>query len=354
MAFAAALLNVVAGTISIAATARLAKAWIGQSAAVPAAWLMAIAGGQIYFTASFVTETLYIAVSLTALVLLTEAIDARASAKRMVLVGVVVGYAILVRTPGMVLLVAPALILRGRYGSWRGTARATAAVALGAAVLLVPWAVRNGVQVGVWTPGSTNNAVVICIGHRDGADGVNTETIELYRDCYVHSPYDNPALIEPGETPAGFRLTFPDEGRWYRTNITKAAKWAVTHPKDEVRLIFWKTYETMSAEPDAVWAARQFTDKAWPSPLAADVLNQEANAWQWVVLSLAALALALLPTCRRAVPLWALPLGYCVLIWGGVAQPQYKLPAMPLVAILAGAATAAVAAQREVAGTGDR
>jgi hypothetical protein len=285
-----------------------------------------------------VTETLFIAVALVTLLVLTTLLtDAEPSSWRLAAAGLVVGYAVLVRTPGIVLLLAPALIVRARRGSWRGSLRPTAAVLAGAAVLLVPWMLRNAVQVGVWTPTATKDALALCIGHRDGADGLDVIVIASPAPrggCFAGSPYDDPALDHP------------DEARWYRTNVSHAIGWAVTHPVDEVRLVFWKSFESMSSESTALFASRQLTDQTWPTPLGARALNLFADAWQWVVLALAGAGLALLPACRRALPIWGLAAAHLVLIWIGAAQPQHKLPMMPLLAILAGAVIGALREQR--------
>jgi len=333
--FAMSLLNLVAGTSTILSTAVLARQWVGPRARNPAAWLVALAPALVYLTSAPATETLFTALAITALVLLTRAVRSERGAVHFAALGLLVGYAMLVRTPGVVLFAAPLLIVRAHRHSWRGALRPTLAVLAGGCVLLVPWTIRNGVQVGVWTPGSTNNAVVMCIGHRDGADGINTEDAQQKRDCYRHSPWDNPALpYEPGQTD-GFDFSGPDEGRWYREETAGAVKWAVTHPVDEVRLAFWKTFETMTNDDSAVRIGHNFEDEPWPSATAAHELSTLANIWLWIVLALAAVGLRLVPKCRDAIPIWGIALGMLVLVLGGVSQPQYKVPMLPLLVVLA-------------------
>jgi 4-amino-4-deoxy-L-arabinose transferase-like glycosyltransferase len=348
---AASLLNVVAGSATIATVGLVARRWLGAAAATSSAWLVALSPGLIFFTSAAVTETVFICFLLLALVVLGRIVDGDRRASQFALAGLLVGYVVLLRTPGVVVLLAPLFMIRARDHRWKGAGRATLAVFLGAAVLLVPWTIRNGVQVGAWTPGSTNNAVVMCMGNWDGADGVNTETPEQYEQCYHESPWDNPALpYAPGEVPSSFHLGAPNEGKWYRDKTSGAVRWAVTHPVQEGRLVFWKTFESMGSESTALPISRNFQEVGkWPTPFIAEVLGVAANAWLWMVLALAALGLALLRRCRAAVPIWGMVLGVMILVWGGVAQPHYKLPTVPFLAILAGGAIGALAERARAA-----
>ncbi|MEL7209793.1 MAG: hypothetical protein AAGK32_16420, partial [Actinomycetota bacterium] len=70
----------------------------------------------------------------------------------------------------------------------------------------------------------------------------------------------------------------------------------------------------------------------WHTPL--EVL---ADLWLWIVGALAIVGLVLLPAARRAAPIW-LPIVLLTLaIAAGVAEPHYRYPVVPLVAVLAAA-----------------
>lgn len=350
--FTASLVNVVAGTSTIASTAYLAARWIGPRARNWAAWLIALMPAQIYYTSTAHSETVLTALIVGGFAALTAVLRhhpaGRDRQRRLVLVGLLVGLAVLVKSSGVVLFAVPVLALRADTGRWRrnGALRATGAVLLGALVLLVPWTIRNGVQVGVWTPLGTQNATVLCMGNHDTATGGWHPVPESLEDCYHHSPWDDERLLgtEAYSVPPGWEFQGPDEPRWYREASSRGLHWAVTHPVDEVRLAWLKTAEAWGDEWDALPSATNFNrpdfagGKGGPFDVGADV-------YLWALMLLSAAGLALVPACRRAIPVWGLVVLLTVMIWGGLAQPHYRHPAVPLLAVLAGGTLAAVAAR---------
>ncbi|MEL7209840.1 MAG: glycosyltransferase family 39 protein, partial [Actinomycetota bacterium] len=241
-AFMASLVNVAAGTATIYLSGRLADFWFGRSTRATAAWLVALCPAIIYFTATAHTETVFTAVLLTMLLLCSFA--ARdPSRNRWIVIGLLFGAAFLIRSPAVIVLAVPAVALRAERGSWDGAVRATVSVVVASLVLLVPWTIRNGVQVGIWSPGSTNNAAAACFGHNDGVEAEWEASLadqELQQECFGGSPYDDIRLLEvyqeAGDLPEGTTLGNPDEPRWYREKFGDALAWAVTHPVQEVRL----------------------------------------------------------------------------------------------------------------------
>ena len=329
--FAVALLNVAAGGASIGLTAALAGRWIGPGASVPAAWMMAIAPGAIYFTSTQLAETWFTAVLLLAMWLLTAVMQGDRRTPQLVAIGLVVGYAALIRSPGLVLLAFPALSARTTDGRWRGALRPTLAVLAGALVVLLPWMVRNGVQVGVWTPLSTNNASFSCVGNGDGASGANDTSETTSRRCYRYSPWDNPVLY--GDDVTG--LAEPDEARWYRETLGESVGWMARHPADDVRLAAYKTYLTLGSSQDGLVAAEDDGQQPFVRGIPRDLLSRAADVWQWGVLVLGILGLAFVPRCRRALPVWSVAALQLALIWGGIGMDRYNHPIMPLVVMLA-------------------
>ena len=328
--FLASLANVVLGTATVVFTALLAQRWIGPAARNPAAWLMAIAAGHVYYTSVVLSETLFAALT-TGLLLAATVLAWQGygrSARWLVAFGVLVGFAMLVRTPGAILLVAPAMVLRATAGSWRGGLKATGWVLLGSLVLIVPWTIRNAVQIGVAVPISTNNAAFLCGGHSDYASGGFDQTPEALELCYGGGPYD----------PRG-----ADEPRWYRETTADAISWAVRHPIDEVRLTLWKTYLTMGDDSDALSDAEDFGAQPLASERWRAVLRTLANSWHWAILVFAAAGLWWVPACRRALPIWVTAAANLVAVWGGLALPRYHHAIMPLLVVFAAAAIAALA-----------
>lgn len=335
-AFLAALVNTVGGVATIALTAFLADRWIGTRARVPAAWIMAVAPAQIYWTSTAHTESVFTALSLGVVALITVLVDRRppstAKAWSWVAVGAVLGLAVLVRSPGLALLPVPALAVRARAGSWAGAARPSLLVLAGALVVLTPWAVRNGVQVGVWTPTSTGNAAALCAGHHDEAEPYFNRDPDLEADCFRRSPYDDERL---GLAPPGWEYSDPDEALWYREASARGVSWALSHPLDEGRLATLKFIDAWRNEDDAVAGARNYDEGPnWPGR-ATFTLGLVANLWLWAVEALAFAALVLVPAARRALPIWGLIAIHTVAIMATLSFPHYRHPAVPLLVVLA-------------------
>lgn len=341
-AFAASLVNVVAGTLTIWLTALLAERWIGVRAKLPAAWLVALAPSLIYYTSTAHTETAFTPVLLGAYVL-TGSRTQDVPNRHWLLIGLLVGLGVLFRAPGIIGLAAPLLALRVRRGSWRAAwrdaARATGLVLVGAAVLLVPWTIRNGVQVGIWSPGSTSNASALCFGHNDDISASWTKSLanrNLQVECFQGSPYDRPSAYPANgqEVPEGVGEVPVDEVRWYQDRVGDAVEWAVSHPVQEVKLTAAKVWETWSDEGRVVEAARNYQSATWAGGWMRP-LGTLANLWLWGVGALALAGLAVVPACRRALPIWVPIVLFTLAIVAALAQPHYRFPVMPLVAVLA-------------------
>ena len=338
-AFVASLVNVVAGTATIALAGVLADRWLGRRARNMAAWLVAVSPGLVFWTATAHTETAFTPLFLGALALASVA-AARPSARRWVLVGVLVAAAFLVRSPGVIALAAPALAIRSERGSWRGALRPSLIVVGVAAACLVPWTLRNGVQVGFWSPASTNNAGAVCFGHHDDALALwEPEKLsqDMQDDCYGTSPYAERRFAElyglSGDQAAAMPVD-TDEVAWYRDATGRGVRWAVTHPLDEVDLSARKVWETWSSDGRVVDGARNFEDPGWAGA-AQGPLEALADWWGWLVGAAALVGLALVPACRRALVVWVPVALYTVAIASGVVDPHYRYPVVPLVAVLA-------------------
>lgn len=344
-AFTASLVNVAAGTATIVVAAWLAERWLGAATRNPTAWLVALSPGLVYWTATPHTETAFTPFFLATLAVASWA-AATPSTRRWVLVGALVAVAFLVRSPGVIGLAAPALALRTERGTWRGALRPTLVTAGVALLLLVPWTVRNGLQVGFWSPASTNNAGAVCFGHHDDALALwEPEKLsqEIQDDCYGTSPYAERRFAELyglDEVQAAAMPTDVDEAAWYRDATGRGLRWALTHPAEEVSLELRKLWETWSGEGRVVDGARNFEDPGWAGRWHG-LLEAAADWWGWLVGAAALAGLAGVRACRRALVLWVPIVLYTLAILGGVVDPHYRYPVVPLVAALAAAAVAA-------------
>jgi hypothetical protein len=213
---------------------------------------------------------------------------------------------------------------------------------LGTLVLLLPVGLRNGTDVGIWSPFPSSNAMAFCIGHRDEATG--TEEIDdpdAITDCFSH---EEP---RPGETldeQFARWLEDPDERDWYYTNLAEARRWALSHPTDEVRLSALKLWYTFQDSDGALSAAEDFGAQPLGRGVWREALGWSGQAWHVGVLALAALGLALVRRCRRAVPIWATSALLAVGILVVHGSSRYNHTSMALLAIVAGGAVAALVA----------
>ncbi|MBL8776555.1 MAG: glycosyltransferase family 39 protein [Acidimicrobiales bacterium] len=341
-AFVASLVNVAAGTATVALAGVLADRWLGRAARNTAAWLVALCPALVYWTSTAHTETAFTPLFLGALSMASIA-AARPSTRRWVAVGALVAAAFLVRSPGVIALAAPALAVRGTRGSWRGALRPTLIVVGVAAACLVPWTIRNGVQVGFWSPASTNNAGAVCFGHHDEAPALwEPEKLsqEIQDDCYGTSPYAErrfATLYGLSGSAAEAMPVDTDEVAWYRDATGRGVRWAVTHPVEEAELSARKVWETWSSEGRVVDGARNFEDPGWAGHWHGP-LEAVADWWGWLVGAGAVAGLALVPACRRASVVWVPIALYTLAIAGGVVDPHYRYPVVPLVAVLAAGA----------------
>jgi hypothetical protein len=347
----ASMVNLIAGTITVGATAFLADRWVSPRARNPAAWLMAVAPAHIYFTPTAHGETVFAAVLLSMVswfTIVVERADAKGERVRvrwLVVFGLLAAFAVLIRAPGLALLATPPLVLRARGATLRSIVRAGGIVLVAAVVGLIPWTVVNGVNAGVWTPTSTQNATAICVGNHDLADGrfpQNDMPPRMAWDCYRYSPFDDPDLKL---APSWWTYSGVDEQQWYRASTLRGLKWAVKHPGQEAWLVKQKLVEAWSSEWDALPAGRNFEQQDWTGR-ATTPLNWIANGWLYLVEALAVAGLILSPSARKATPIWGSAVLITLTLVGGVSQPHFRHAAIPLLVILGSGAIAALGDRR--------
>jgi hypothetical protein len=122
----------------------------------------------------------------------------------------------------------------------------------------------------------------------------------------------------------------------------REAKYAVTHPGHEVELAWWKTWDVLANDSESLVNARDFGDREIASERVTQMLSDLADAWYFGVMALAVAGLALVPRCRRALPIWGTVAGLLFLVYGGIALGRYHHPVMPLVVVLAAGAIGAL------------
>jgi hypothetical protein len=335
---------VVLGTATVGFAAATARLWASRRAAVATAWLLALAPSQVYFTSVAMTETLQATLAVGAVLagtLLARSVaPAAAHRGRWIAFGALAGFAGLVNPGGILLALVPALAVRGRTGRWTGAGRGAAHIAVGLVVLLLPWTVRNGLQVGVWSPGPSSNAVAICAGHRDAAYGGAPKSDDPLADCFTRRP------ARPGQTVSDtlneWEASDPDEGEWYQENVRQAARWALDNPDDELRLVPLKVWETVRTDQESFSAAEDFGGQPLGPWRLRNFFVTIGEAWYFSVLVLTGLALALDRRARRAWPLWGIPLVTLLGVIPTHGSPRYHHPMVAVLVVLAGMALAAL------------
>ena len=366
VAMSAAIVNVVAGTVTVAGTAFLARRWVSPRARNPAAWLMALAPGHIFFTPTAHAETVFAALILIGVLWVTRVVDRYVANDRPVtrngapdardrrdlpaagltVFGLYVAFCSTVRGPGLVLIAAPAMTLVATGCARRMVLRSTGFVLVGVIAGLLPWTIINGLHAHVWSPLSTQNATVVCVGHHPLADGgfpLTDMPRQMAVDCYRYSVFDDETLQL---APEWWSYARPDEARWYRESSLRGVRWAMTDPISEIWLTKQKMVKAWTSEWDALPAGRNYTNFRWTGR-ATGLLNGSANGWLGLVEILAVLGLVLSRSCRRAVPVWGSALLLTMALIVGLALPHYRHGAIPFLVILASGAIVALRSAAE-------
>ena len=342
-AFTATLVNAAAGTATIWLTGVLARQWISARAGLVAAWIMAVAPAQIMFTSSAHAESVFTAFAVGVVVAATSVAwrmnDGRATAAGLVGLGALIGFSGLIRSPGVLLIVVAPLLMRALGLSWRTCARSLPGLVAGAFLVLAPWTVRNAVQVGHWSPFSTNNASAVCLGHHpefmQHYDSVEFRiSLQAQRDCFTGSPYDDERL---GVTPPGWQPGQPDEARWYREATGFGVRSALGHPTDELGWSARKLRSVLLTEDGVVALAHNFDDTGWPGP--SELLaNTLAVGWLWAVEALALVGAVRMWRLRGIRVIAGCAVFFLLAPVLAVAYPHQHHPAMPFLAVLAAGA----------------
>jgi hypothetical protein len=213
--------------------------------------------------------------------------------------------------------------------AWQWRARALAplaALALGAALVVTPWVIRNAITMDALLVGTTGSGRVSYQGHNPLADG-------------------GPSLWAVGQCEGPFAALPLDEieVKSNRECSRLAREWALDHPWEEVQLIgkrMWKLFR--NDEAGVTWLQ---SNKDWFSRENADRL---INVSTFYFYGLAAVMFASLPAwwrlrdLRRMVVFAVIP--YYMLIFGVlfIGDPRYHYAMYIPLAVFSGAGLAAL------------
>lgn len=323
-------LNIVWQLATIALAFLIAKRLTGRATAgFVAAGVLALWPNLVFHTGAALTESLFLALLLAAVLLAVRAPWGEEGWERWrcVVVGLVLGAATLVRP--VTVPVFPALLvvlLVGRAG-WRRAITQTAVVTGVAVLVLVPWVIRNAIVMDQVTL-STNTGDNLCMSRHVGGTG----GFEFPNDeCFV-------GTFDSLERPA-FELARDRHGR------EVAMEFIREHPGEELRLLFRRAGAMFTDDADGLAAVESYGDDPWMADGTRELLRGMANVYG-IVAGLAGVAGLVVLLRRRAGPaaLFVVLTGVGMLVPPLIffGDPRFHVPAVPIAAIAAGALVAAV------------
>ncbi|MBV8949925.1 MAG: glycosyltransferase family 39 protein [Actinobacteria bacterium] len=253
------------GTATVVLIGLLGRRVGGNTVGLCAAAFAAVSPALVGFDASVMTETIYVPLVTAALLALYAAID-RPTAGRWLLVGALIGACILTRGDALLLLpllVVPGTIVASRTEARRRYLLCLGAAALGAAVVVVPWVLRNDARVGVPTLATLDSGTAIA--------GTNCHGSYFGSKLGSWDPLCAEIAARPGEDEAAVNRRLTNDGlRYLRAHVTRVPLvvsarvlrlWGVWDPAGEVRLesiesrnVVWQVVTLCAYVPIAVLA----------------------------------------------------------------------------------------------------
>lgn len=324
-------LNLVLSVATIALVFELARRLAGQQVGLVAAALIALWPNLIVYSGVALTETLFL-VLLVALLLVTLASPAVARSPglwRIVTIGALLGAAGMVR-PTLFVLAPLFLLLWWRAGVVTAVWR-TALVGLAALALVLPWTVRNAIQIDSPVLISTNFGDNFCVGHEPEATG-----------AFGLPPYCFNGLVtpQPGESRAEFELRRQSE------TLERARTYIREEPAHVVTRMPAKLRYTLDTDADALDGAADYGRHELFSDTVSTGLRAGFNVY-YVAVMLAGVIGAVVflrndDSSRRRLFLVAASLSQIVPVLLTFGNARFKLPIYPAVAICAACAVVAL------------
>jgi 4-amino-4-deoxy-L-arabinose transferase-like glycosyltransferase len=208
------LFNAIVGAATVVLLMLIAERTLDRRTAIVAGAMLALLPGPIMWTDVLVSETLYTALFVAALLILVRA---RPTWSWLLAFGVAVGIGALVRGEALTWLVLP-VVVWWRLVPWRELARVVLVAVAVAAVVMLPWTVRNAVVMDAFVPVATNASQTLWSGHNDHATGA-----QVYPPADYDDRFDQTLPAIELETSKALR--------------NDAIEYMVTHPFREVELM---------------------------------------------------------------------------------------------------------------------
>jgi 4-amino-4-deoxy-L-arabinose transferase-like glycosyltransferase len=311
--------NALAGGLTVLATYAIGRRVFGRAVALVGAGIMAVLPSHILWSAAVLSEVLFTLVFALAFWMMLESVKAQRVRWWWFLgFSAAVAFGIMIRGQ-TVILVPVALLLWWRLGLPLPRSFALAVlVSLIGIALVVPWSIRNTRVMGSPVILSTNVGYNLYIGHNPEAFG------------RFHFTDQWPAGEEG-------RLTLQREVEFNEEGLRKAARYALTHPLEELRLIPQKLYWLYRADTDSWIWIESFYRTPLPSIDLRFLIIRGVHATYYALLALAVVGgwlwFSLREPRRQALVLTILLWSAFHLVFFG--EPRYHLPMLPFFALAA-------------------
>ncbi len=324
------LLQVLLSGLTIYALYRAGRRMLGERAGLAAAGLAALYGPFVFYDVQLQKEPLAIFITATLLWTLAELRGGRSRAGAWLAPGLLLGVLGLLRENALVLIpfLLPLMTRKGERIA--AAARRAVAFAGGVALALLPVTLRNGLVGGSFLPTTFQAGTNFYIGNHQGASG----TYESISPGKQIPSYEREEPIRIAELEAGRSLSAAAVSSfWMRRSLA----WAASHPGDFLALqgrklgMFWSDYEW----PDAIdyYYVRETSG----------VLGFPLLEFGGVTLLAAAGAWIARKRWRELAPAWLFGLGWMISVVVFFVFARYRIPIVPPLLVLGGAAVAALA-----------
>ncbi len=239
--FAARCLGCLLGTLAVALLGTLASRLGGRRAAVAAMGIAAVYPSAIGMSITVLSEALFMPLMLGHLLLWTKAFDSNRTVQLSVIAGGLAGLAILAR-PSWLLFLPFSLALLGILSSDRKRhATVLLCSAVGIAVIMCPWWIRNASITGRFVPTTLQVGPSLFDGLHPGATGASDEGMLFMQDILAQQLEADKTATRPPPSTLEWRLN---------KRATKLAiDWATSHPIETAKLAFAKFRKTWSLWP---------------------------------------------------------------------------------------------------------
>ena len=326
------LFNALIGAVTVVLLMLVVEHTVDRGTAIVAGGMLAVLPGSIMWTDVLVSETLYTAVFVAAVLLIVRA---RPTWPWFLAIGAVVGLGALVRGEALTWLLLPIAMWWHRV-PWRQTARAMAAAVVALVVVLAPWTIRNAVVMDAFVPVATNASQTLWSGHNAQATGA-----QVYPPDDYYDRFDQTAPALELESSKALR--------------NDAVEYMVTHPLRELELIPLKIIHLNRGDSYILdWVNAPRTGHSPPiSAIDAERIGVIADFGYFALLTLTVLGAVILG--RR---FWGSPIGRVIatslftalVLYGFVyyGNYRYRVPYEPLMVIVAATVVTRVFRGREL------